>query len=183
MKVKVIKPVGKLPVYDLSVNTEEYDEQQYILENGVVTHNTGIYYSADNIWIIGRRQNKEGTDVVGYDFVINVEKSRFVREKSAIPIKVLFNGGICNYSGLLDVAISGGYVVKPSNGWYARVDQSTGEVGNKVRIKETLNKEFWTPVIEGTDFKEFIKKQYMFGAEVASSDKVIDMEEIAHGVA
>jgi RecA/RadA recombinase len=144
----------------------------------VVSGGTGIYYSADNIWIIGRRQEKEGTDVVGYDFVINVEKSRYVREKSKIPIKVLFDGGICSYSGLLEVALAGGYVTKPSNGWYAVVDQSTGEVGGKVRLKETLEKEFWEPVFANTDFKEFIKKQYQFGM---SAEPEVDMEAIANG--
>ena len=34
---------------------------------------TGIYYSADNIWIIGRQQVKAGTEVSGYNFVIKVE--------------------------------------------------------------------------------------------------------------
>ena len=48
----------------------------------VVSGGTGIYYSADNIWILGRRQNKTGTEVTGYDFIINVEKSRYVKEKS-----------------------------------------------------------------------------------------------------
>jgi len=42
----------------------------------IVGGGTGIYYSADNIWIIGRRQNKTGTEVTGYDFIINVDKSR-----------------------------------------------------------------------------------------------------------
>ena len=43
----------------------------------VVGGGTGIYYSADNIWIIGRRQQKTGTEVTGYEFVINIEKSRY----------------------------------------------------------------------------------------------------------
>ena len=54
----------------------------------VVGGGTGIYYSADNIWILGRQQDKKGTEVQGYHFVINVEKSRFVKEKSKIPITV-----------------------------------------------------------------------------------------------
>ncbi len=48
----------------------------------IVSGGTGIYYSADNIFIIGRQQEKQGTEVVGYNFIINVEKSRYVREKS-----------------------------------------------------------------------------------------------------
>ena len=41
MKVKSVRNVGRKPVYDLSVNSDEYDDQHYVLENGVVTHNTG----------------------------------------------------------------------------------------------------------------------------------------------
>ena len=126
----------------------------------VVSGGTGIVYSADTIWILGRQQEKDGTDLVGYNFIINVEKSRFVKEKSKIPITVSFEGGIEKYSGLLDVAIEGGFVQKPSNGWYAKVDMATGELGNKVRIKDTLNKEFWDDILSNQKFKDYIKKTY-----------------------
>ena len=127
----------------------------------VVGGGTGIYYSADNIWIVGRQQDKSGTEIKGYHFIINIEKSRYVKEKSKIPISVSWEGGIQSYSGLLDVAVSGGYIVKPSNGWYMVVDKGTGEaIGNKVREKDTLNSEFWTPILETTDFKDYIKHTY-----------------------
>ena len=71
----------------------------------IVSGGTGVYYSADNIFILGRQQEKEGTDVVGYNFIINVEKSRYVKEKSKIPISVTFDGGISKWSGLLEMEI------------------------------------------------------------------------------
>ena len=73
----------------------------------VVGGGTGIYYSADNIWIIGRQQVKSGTEVQGYNFVIKVEKSRFVKEQSKIPVSVSWEGGIQPYSGLLQFALAG----------------------------------------------------------------------------
>ena len=127
----------------------------------IVGGGTGIYYSADNIWIVGRQQDKSGTEIKGYHFIINIDKSRYVKEKSKIPISVSWEGGIQSYSGLLDIAVSGGYIVKPSNGWYMVVDKGTGEaIGNKVREKDTLNSEFWTPILETTDFKDYIKQTY-----------------------
>ena len=121
----------------------------------VVGGGTGIYYSADNIWILGRRQNKTGTEVTGYDFIINVEKSRYVKEKSKIPVSVSWDGGIEKYSGLLDIALAGNYVAKPSNGWYCVVDRETGELLDpKVRAAATLTEEFWKPILEETDFKK-----------------------------
>jgi hypothetical protein len=135
-----------------------------LFPKAVVSGGTGIYYSADNIWIIGRQQEKKGMEILGYNFIINIEKSRFVREKSKIPISVTWEGGIETYSGLLGAAMDGGYVIKPSNGWYSRVDKSTGEVEEKkCREKDTLKKEFWDVVFETTDFKAFLKKKYEVG--------------------
>ena len=136
----------------------------------VVGGGTGIYYSADNIWIIGRQQDKQGTEIKGYHFVINVDKSRYVKEKSKIPISVSWEGGVQRYSGLLDVALAGGYVVKPSNGWYSVAGDE-----KKVRQADTLQKEFWTPIFEETDFADFIKKQYSIGHEdQVSMDEIVE---------
>ena len=149
-----------------------------LFPKAVVSGGTGIYYSSDNIWIIGRQQEKKGTEITGYNFVINVEKSRFVREKSKIPISVTWEGGIESYSGLLDVAMEGNYVVKPQNGWYSKVDQSTGEVEDKKgRLSETLKEEFWRPIFANTDFKDFLKKRYEVGhADMIKQDNIEDMD-------
>ena len=146
-----------------------------LFPKAIVSGGTGIYYSADNIWILGRQQDKKGTEIQGYHFVINVEKSRYVKEKSKIPITVSWDGGVRSYSGLLDVALAGSYITKPSNGWYARVNQGTGEIGAKVRYDQTLEKEFWEPIFAETDFKEFIKKQYTIGhREQVSMDEIVE---------
>jgi len=139
-------------------------QEMGLFPKAIVSGGTGIYYSADNIWIIGRQQEKKGTQVTGYNFVINVEKSRFVKEKSKVPIGVSWEGGIEPYSGLLEVALAGGYVTKPNVGWYARVNMKTGEIEDtKVREKDTLTKKFWDPVFKDTDFKEFVKTYYSVG--------------------
>ena len=126
----------------------------------IVGGGTGSYYSADNIYILGRQQEKEGTEIVGYNFIINVEKSRYVKEKSKIPISVSFDGGIQKYSGLIDIAIEGNFVSKPSPGWYAKIDQKTGEIGEKVRFDATQTDEFWQPLLKNESFKEFVNEKY-----------------------
>ena len=134
----------------------------------IVSGGTGIYYSADNILIIGRQQEKQGTEVIGYNFIINVEKSRFVREKSKIPIEVTFDGGISKWSGLLDMALESGHVIKPSNGWYQRVDEE-----KKYRLGDTYNKEFWMPVLTDPTFGAWIEKRYrMAGGQMMENENV-----------
>ena len=140
----------------------------------IVGGGTGSYYSADNIFIIGRQQEKEGTEVVGYNFIINVEKSRYVKEKSKIPVTVSFDGGISRWSGLLDIAIESGHVIKPSNGWYSKVDKDTGEVEEKkYRIKDTDTKDFWLPIITSKSFQTYVEEKY----RVASAEIMQGGEE------
>jgi len=126
----------------------------------IVGGGTGSYYSADNIYILGRQQEKDGKEISGYNFIINVEKSRYVREKSKIPIAVSWEGGIQKYSGILDIAIEGGFVHKPTPGWYAMVDNKTGEVGEKKRFVDTQTKEFMQPLLDDPKFQEYVKKKY-----------------------
>ena len=126
----------------------------------IVGGGTGSYYSADNIFIIGRQQEKEGTEVIGYNFIINVEKSRYVKEKSKIPVSVSFDGGISKWSGLLDLALESKHVVKPSNGWYSKVDEDGVVEDKKYRIKDTDTKEFWMPILNQKTFRDFIEDKY-----------------------
>jgi len=143
----------------------------------IVGGGTGSYYSADNIFILGRQQEKEGTEVVGYNFIINVEKSRYVKEKSKIPVAVSFNGGISKWSGLLDIALESGHVIKPSNGWYSKVDLETGVVEEKKwRIKDTDSKDFWMPLLTQKSFYDFIKNKYMVSTDSILSDEDISAE-------
>jgi len=128
----------------------------------IVSGGTGSYYSADNIFIIGRQQEKEGTDLTGYNFIINVEKSRYVKEKSRIPIEVSFSGGISPWSGLLDLALESKHVIKPKAGWYQKIDPDTGEVLDKnYRAADTDTKEFWLPILKSKSFRQFIEQKYL----------------------
>ena len=136
----------------------------------IVGGGTGSYYSADNIYILGRQQEKDGTELIGYNFIINVEKSRYVREKAKIPVTVRFDGGISKYSGLLEMALESGHVTKPNVGWYAKVDIKTGEVESKKwRIADTESPEFWDSILSNNSFKEWIRKNYQFNSAVAGS--------------
>ena len=137
----------------------------------IVSGGTGVYYSADNIYIIGRQQEKDGTEITGYNFIINAEKSRHVREKTKIAIEVSYEGGISKWSGLMDVALEGGFVTKPSNGWYAKAGSE-----DKIRLKDTYTKEFWIPILADKEFQDFIEKKYkssntsLMGGELSSED-------------
>lgn len=153
---------------------------QEMFSKPVVSGGTGIYYSADNIYIIGRQQEKEGSDIVGYNFIINVEKSRFVKEKSKIPIEVTWEEGISKWSGLLDLALESGHVIKPKNGWYQKVDMETGEILDKsYRMNDTYNFSFWHPILICPKFVKFIEDKYRVASgKIMQEDTVEDVYEM-----
>ena len=158
---RMITPHLSLKDIPMAVINHTYKTMELYAKD-VVGGGTGSYYGSDNIWILGRQQDKDGTEIQGYHFVINVEKSRYVKEKSKIPITVSFEGGINRWSGLLDVALDGGYIAKPKNGWYAVVDKTTGELKQpNMRAADIVdNKEFWVEMFKTTDFAKYIENKY-----------------------
>ena len=137
----------------------------------IVGGGTGSYYSADNIFILGRQQEKEGSEIAGYNFIINVEKSRYVKEKSKIPVNVMFDGGINKWSGLLDIALESKHVIKPKAGWYQRVDDDGVVEEKNYREKDTNSSSFWLPILKQKSFQQFVENKYRVAAgEILASD-------------
>lgn len=160
---RMVTPHLNLKDIPLIVVNHTYMTQE-MYSKPVVSGGTGIYYSADNIYILGRQQEKDGKDTVGYNFIINVEKSRFVKEKSKIPIEVTWEEGISKWSGLLDMALESGHVIKPKIGWFQKVDMETGEIFEKsYRQNDTYSPDFWLPILKSPSFKKFIEDKYAVG--------------------
>lgn len=140
----------------------------------VVGGGTGSYYGADNIWILGRQQDKDADKkVAGYNFVINVDKSRFVKEKSKILINVTHADGINRWSGLLENALEAGFVVKPKNGRYAVADPDTGEIKSKDMKEDDIeaNGEIWKSILSDQRFVEFLRNKYKLGTSNILQDE------------
>ena len=132
----------------------------------IVGGGTGAYYSADTIWIMGRQQEKNTStkEITGYNFIINVEKSRFVKEKSKIPISVAFQGGVEYYSGLLELAELSGHFVKATAQSYNRVDVETGEILSDKTFSKKTCQDHLDEVLKLDSFKEFVRTKYQLGA-------------------
>jgi len=149
----------------------------------IMSGGTGGMYSSNDVFIVGKRQIKEGKDVIGWQFILNVEKSRVIREKAAIPFEVLYGKGIDKYSGLLDIAIATGHVIKPKMGWYSR---SNVEDDKNWRRKDTSSAEFWNPVLEDPSFEQAVKSMYCLNGgdpllqnkidAMLNSNEVVDTE-------
>lgn len=152
-KLRLVDAVelGEKPVYDLEVE----DAHSYMHPNGLISHNSGVMYACNTAFIITKSQIKDGTELAGYTYTIHIEKSRFVREKSKLPFDVTYDEGINRFSGLMEIALESGHVIKPSQGWYQRRNEEV-----KRRLKDTQTDEFWKPILEDQSFKDFVKAKY-----------------------
>lgn len=172
-----IKEVEKFDLYDITVE----NEHNFQLENGIIAHNslfpkaivaggTGYMYFSNDVWIIGRQQEKDKTDIVGYNFIINIEKSRTVAEKSKIPVTVIKGKGIYKYSGLLELALESGHIVKPSNGWYSLPDSDK-------KYRESQTPEILDVVLNDATFNEFINKKFKSSSGAKLINDVMDIDD------
>jgi RecA/RadA recombinase len=139
---------------------------------------TGTTYASNTVFIISKSQEKDGTEIAGYKFTINIEKSRYVKEKAKFPFVVTYKKGIDKYSGLLELALEAGFVLKPKVGWYQKTDPETGEVHEKnYREKDTHTADFWKDILYSEKFKEFCTHKYKLG-DMLESDDDEDIEDI-----
>jgi len=141
----------------------------------IVSGGTGSYYGADNIWIVGRQQDKDEKTkrIEGYNFVIKIEKSRYCQEGQKIPISVSFDMGINKWSGLLENAIEGGFIGQPKKGSYARINQKTADFLEPSYKEDDIlhNDKFWAEMLKLTTFVEFLESKYKLSTNSIMNDE------------
>lgn len=128
----------------------------------VVSGGTGIMYSANQVFIITKAQEKDGTDLAGWKFTINIEKSRYVKEKSKLPFTVRYDSGIQKWSSLFELALESGHLTKANQGWYNMVNMDTGEIIEPKRRAKDIesDNEFFEGLIVDEQFKAFIERRF-----------------------
>ena len=100
MKISYIKKIEKEKVYDITVE----EQHHYILENGVVTHNSGLKYAASTIAMLSKKKEKDGDQVVGNIIKIKTYKSRMSKENREASVLLTYSKGLDRYYGLIDLA-------------------------------------------------------------------------------
>jgi hypothetical protein len=174
MKIKsIIHNARKDNVYD--IETPSHD---YILDNGLISHNTiemfsktvvgggtGSIYASDNIFILGRQQDRPaGSDLLGYNFIINIEKSRYTKEKKKIPIYVSMEKGLDKYSGMADLAIEAGLLQQAAKGKYYKTNFDTGEVDETTKglsVSQLQNdRPYMKSLVESKQFKDYCRNEF-----------------------
>jgi len=164
--------MGLFPTTIFIVNTTYESMDMYSLPT--IGGGQGVFYASSSIvQATSKATDKSSSgDVEGTIITMVAAKGRFVKEKiTKLKILIKYDGGINSYYGLLNDALEGGYIVKPSNGFYQR---ACIEDDKKVRESTIYNKEFWGPILAKTDFKWYLEKKYGFAHSELSEDGDFD---------
>lgn len=148
LRIKSIKKlIGKFKVHDIEVK----DSHHYILENGVITHNSGGYglkFAASSIVFLTKSKVKdEDKRVVGGNITCRMVKSRFTKEFSSGQVGLSFVTGLNRYSGLLELGLEGGVITREKNTYYL----PNGEGVSKAELEENPEKYYTQDVLEALD--------------------------------
>lgn len=154
-------------------------QEMGLYPKAIVSGGTGIYYSANQIFIISKSQEKDGTELAGFKFTINIEKSRYVKEKSKLPFSVFFDSGIYKWSSLFELAQESGHIIKPKVGWYQTVDMETGEISEKsYRAKDLENNDtYFEGLIKDKVFKEYVERKFKLTGGAAGGTQMHDDDD------
>ncbi len=167
----------------MAVVAHTYDTLE-MFSKAVVSGGTGLMYSADTVFIIGKSQSKGVTsetakDLLGYNFTIRAEKSRFIKEGSKIPITVHYEEGILPYSGLIDIAKEMGLIestrVNKKGGFKLVLDdpESLGVTEDITTLTTTVgsDKAFWDQVFKYTNLREVVEALYKIPTSLSSDEE------------
>jgi hypothetical protein len=125
----------------------------------VVSGGEGPLFNANQVFIITRAQDKEDDKIKGYFFTINVDKSRFVKEKSKFPLHITYDEGIDKWSGLLDIALETGFLAKQKT--KPLTYSISGSNMNPTFTEDELaEKGIWQELIEIPEFCNAVSDKY-----------------------
>lgn len=98
----------------LLVTNHVYDVVGAYVPTKEISGGSGLKYAASSIIMLGKKKDKDGTEVVGNIIKATTHKSRFTKENKKIEIKLSYNKGLDRYYGLLELAEKYGIIKKVS---------------------------------------------------------------------
>jgi hypothetical protein len=140
-KVKIVnkKSIGIKPVFDICVA----EDHHYILEDGIISHNSGFVYASSILVAMKKlklKEDEEGnkvSEVLGIRAGCKVMKTRYAKPFEDIQLQIPYETGMNPYTGLFDLFESKGFVTKEGNR-YTYIDKN-GEIHKYFRKEWNRN--------------------------------------------
>ena len=126
---------------------------------------SGLKYAASSIIYLGKRKDKEGTEVVGNIIHCKNFKSRLTKENAQIDVKLTYKKGLDKYYGLLELGEEAGIFKKVST----RYEMPDGSKVFGKNINDDPEKYFTKDVLDKID--EQAKRKFQYGSEEAEAEE------------
>ena len=120
---------------------------------------SGLKYAASSIIYLGKRKEKDGTEVVGNIIHCKNYKSRLTKENAQIDVKLTYKEGLDRYYGLLDMAEEAGIFKKVST----RFETPDGTKVFGKQINDNPEKYFTKEVLDKID--EHAQRKFTYGQD------------------
>jgi hypothetical protein len=167
MKIKSITKKPNSEVFDISV--DEYEN--YVLENGVITHNSGLKYSASTILHISKSKEKEGTEVSGVILKFKTIKSRLSKENQEVSVRLYYDDrGLDRFYGLIQIGEESGIIPRVGN----RYEINGKKIGQNV-IYANPEEYFTAELLEKLD--EYAQKKFKYGSSFKEESVVAEEDD------
>jgi RecA/RadA recombinase len=113
-------------IYSVFIN--HVYESMGLFSKTILGGGSAVRLVANNSLVFNKSQEKDGTDLAGFNVHLTINKSRYIRERSRLSMLLKFDGGFDQFSGMVDLAVESVLIVKPSNGYYQIFEPETGEL-------------------------------------------------------
>ena len=120
---------------------------------------SGLKYAASSIVYLGKKKEKDGTEVVGNIVHCKNYKSRITKENAMVDVRLTYSKGLDQYYGLLDLAEESGLFKKVST----RYELPDGSKQYAKTINNEPEKYFTKEILEKID--EYTKRKFTYGTE------------------
>ena len=125
---------------------------------------SGLKYAASSIIYLGKRKDKEGTEVVGNIIHCKNFKSRLTKENAQIDVKLTYKKGLDKHYGLIGLAEEAGIFKKVST----RYEMPDGSKVFGKNINDNPEKYFTKEVLDKID--EQAKRKFQYGSDEEDAD-------------
>ena len=120
---------------------------------------SGLKYAASSIIYLGKRKEKDGTEVVGNIIHCKNYKSRLTKENAQIDVRLSYKHGLDRHYGLLELAEEAGIFKKVST----RIELPDGTKQFGKTINDNPETYFTKEVLDQID--EYTKRKFSYGSD------------------
>jgi RecA/RadA recombinase len=120
---------------------------------------SGLKYAASSIIYLGKRKEKDGTEVIGNIIHCKNYKSRLTKENAQIDVKLTYKHGLDKYYGLLELGEEAGIFKKVST----RYEMPDGSKVFGKNVNDEPEKYFTKDVLDKIDV--YAKRKFSYGSD------------------